>query len=410
MCVDGSWRYVNCNWGARHVRGHVRDPMTDSFSYKCDEFYFVTDPEDHIYQHFPDDAKWQLLDCPITLPEFINLPIVKSPFFNYGLHFSCYYDCIQQTKNGKVIIQLKIPDTIGFGYTLDSKRSSLDSKSLEGCIMLRIIGHKAIFTVAPPKRGRYYFTIFAKDDWNADILQSACAFQIRCYEKEKLSKRPFPAVCFFGPTRPMSTYGIIPLTHIDPWVTCSREDTLFQFQLDREIQVSYTFEYYGSELSNLTFVDLQRYVFVKYRDQEILSYQVRCPLKGMYSFSIYRNYTNLEDRGTQECMFRYLVDCKEPAIDRRPLPRACHRWNGCSLLEPYFGDLETSTRTIFRIRAPTVVDVALMMGDIWFHFKESEKIWEGSIVTGDKPAIAKVYAKLDKERSKFSPLLEFQIR
>jgi transglutaminase/protease-like cytokinesis protein 3 len=49
--------------------------------YQCDEFYFITDPEDHIYQHFPDDPKWQLLECPITLTEFINLPIVKSPFF-----------------------------------------------------------------------------------------------------------------------------------------------------------------------------------------------------------------------------------------------------------------------------------------------------------------------------------------
>jgi transglutaminase/protease-like cytokinesis protein 3 len=57
-----------------------------------DSEFFITDPEDHIYQHFPDDPKWQLLECPITLTEFINLPIVKSPFFNYGLKFVNHYD------------------------------------------------------------------------------------------------------------------------------------------------------------------------------------------------------------------------------------------------------------------------------------------------------------------------------
>lgn len=30
------------------------------FHYKCDEFYFMTDPEDHIFQHYPDDPEWQV--------------------------------------------------------------------------------------------------------------------------------------------------------------------------------------------------------------------------------------------------------------------------------------------------------------------------------------------------------------
>ena len=37
--------------------------------YQCDEFYFITDPEDHIYQHFPDDPAWQLLEVPLSMTE-----------------------------------------------------------------------------------------------------------------------------------------------------------------------------------------------------------------------------------------------------------------------------------------------------------------------------------------------------
>ncbi|KAJ8312555.1 hypothetical protein KUTeg_009928, partial [Tegillarca granosa] len=110
--LTGSWYFVNCNWGARHVKGHLKSQSMESsdFFYKCDEFYFITDPEDHIYQHYPDDPKWQLLECPISLLEFINLPVVKSPFYNYGLKFANHYDCTQYTSNGIVILQLKIPN------------------------------------------------------------------------------------------------------------------------------------------------------------------------------------------------------------------------------------------------------------------------------------------------------------
>ncbi|ESO95385.1 hypothetical protein LOTGIDRAFT_116904, partial [Lottia gigantea] len=87
--IDGSWRLINCTWAARHVTGH-RDDLPQLF-HKYDEFYFLTDPEDYIYQHYPDEPSWQLLDIPLPFSEFLNLPVVKSPFFNYGLRFYSNY-------------------------------------------------------------------------------------------------------------------------------------------------------------------------------------------------------------------------------------------------------------------------------------------------------------------------------
>ena len=57
--VDGSWFLVDCHWATRH---------DDSADVKCvyDDFYFLTDPTEMIYSHFPEDADWQLLQSPWT--------------------------------------------------------------------------------------------------------------------------------------------------------------------------------------------------------------------------------------------------------------------------------------------------------------------------------------------------------
>jgi len=70
--VDEAWRFVNCNWGARHVTGSVGG--ADRLTYKCDEFYFLTDPAEHIYQHFPDNEKWQ---ASYELHQFVMLAKTK---------------------------------------------------------------------------------------------------------------------------------------------------------------------------------------------------------------------------------------------------------------------------------------------------------------------------------------------
>ena len=35
-----------------------------------DEFYFLTDPHEFIYNHLPNQQGWQLLARPVTKPEF----------------------------------------------------------------------------------------------------------------------------------------------------------------------------------------------------------------------------------------------------------------------------------------------------------------------------------------------------
>ena len=52
-----------------------------------DEYYFMPDPHQLIFTHYPDDNSWQLLYPAITLIDFENLIPVKSAFFKYGLKY-----------------------------------------------------------------------------------------------------------------------------------------------------------------------------------------------------------------------------------------------------------------------------------------------------------------------------------
>lgn len=52
---------------------------------RFDDFYFLTDPEEFIDSHFPDEEKWQLLDMPITVGEFERRVFKTSAFFTMGL-------------------------------------------------------------------------------------------------------------------------------------------------------------------------------------------------------------------------------------------------------------------------------------------------------------------------------------
>lgn len=61
--------------------------MSRSHRYEYDDHYFLTDPKEFIYEFFPLQSEWQLLKEPISLPEFEELPFVRSLFFRYGLYF-----------------------------------------------------------------------------------------------------------------------------------------------------------------------------------------------------------------------------------------------------------------------------------------------------------------------------------
>ena len=75
--INGAWYLLDSTWGAGYT------DEQNNFVFDFDDEYFLMPPEQFIYTHFPEDAKWQLLSTPISNNEFADLPDVQRRFFSY---------------------------------------------------------------------------------------------------------------------------------------------------------------------------------------------------------------------------------------------------------------------------------------------------------------------------------------
>jgi transglutaminase/protease-like cytokinesis protein 3 len=106
VLVEGAWRLVDCHWAARRLVGKKITP--ENVRYELDEYYFMPDPRQLIFTHFPDDPNWQLLEKSLMLAEFENLVPVKSAFFKYGLRIMSHRDAVI-SNNREVTIRIGCP-------------------------------------------------------------------------------------------------------------------------------------------------------------------------------------------------------------------------------------------------------------------------------------------------------------
>ncbi|GFO10596.1 kyphoscoliosis peptidase [Plakobranchus ocellatus] len=427
--INGSWRLVNCTWAARHVTG-LKDKLPPIY-HKYDEFYFLTDPEDHIYQHYPDDPEWQLLDIPLPFSEFLALPVVKSPFFNYGLRFYSNYGATLTTTTGMVEIRLLVPKILGFGSMLEPVyRAASEPRQIEGRTLLRLVNNEAIFTVALPQPGLFYFSIYVGDYWRSECLESAASFLINCPEMPGATSPPYPPVPFFGPTPVMEALKIQTDTHADPLVVCNSDIIEISFSLSHEdTRLTHTFQYFDVRDGSIS--DIDRYAFLRSRSDTAANYVIRCPKEGFFIFSLYAADVGDTDKKSinksgaslpeskensstsLDCAFRYLIICQEPSPSVAMFPKTYQRWQQCALHEPLAGDLYIGKLIMFRLDVPVASEVFIVIGQIWHHLKRKERgTWEGQVHTGYQIGSATVYARFpgpEKETSLFSQILEYQI-
>lgn len=117
----------------------------DSLRYEYDDHYFLTDPDEFIYEFFPLSPEWQLIKTrPITLVEFEQLPFVRSLFFKYGLYFPQHdiRSVLHTDSSGATTIKIGMPThmipRLIFHYNLkyyDSDLEHYDGISLKRFVM-----------------------------------------------------------------------------------------------------------------------------------------------------------------------------------------------------------------------------------------------------------------------------------
>lgn len=76
--IDGKWQVLDNTWGAGDLKGK-------EFRKQYKDYYFLPLPARLIHSHLPEDAKWQLLESPVSRDAFVRAPFVGSDHYALGL-------------------------------------------------------------------------------------------------------------------------------------------------------------------------------------------------------------------------------------------------------------------------------------------------------------------------------------
>lgn len=345
VLIDGEWRFVQCNWGARHLvmskdnnnknsrmstiqnqeqsssssSTTLSKPSRDKIKYQYDEHYFLPDPEEFILEFYPHNPEWQLLEQPITLDEFESLPFVRSLFFHYHLDFVNQRQAvILANTRGACDIKLRMPEDLKsrLAFHFHLRLANRDDNEVNGIRLERYVLHTiqddlVSFNVHVPQTGEYFIEIFSslvENDLNpfgqSFKLKCVCKYKIVC---DELSQRmhPLPACASgeWGPMKAQRHFNIVPLTHKNAIIETSSSHLEFQFQLPKQLKIH-------GKLHNNLIQDLDRNVKHEIKNgSNILILNVNLPEEGQFGLDIYARDPEFQtEKRTMSHCCKYLIN------------------------------------------------------------------------------------------------------
>ncbi|KAK6031401.1 hypothetical protein OSTOST_02450, partial [Ostertagia ostertagi] len=266
--------------------------------YEYDDHYFMTDPEEFIYEFLPHDPNWQLLPRPLTLKQFERIPFVRSLFFKYGLSFvdNKLESTLYTDKTGATSVAIRLPEKSGdsliFHYNLkffDSEDTTINGLSLKRFVMQSVSNGVVTFRVHAPTTRPLLLDIFANSVSSAHYLtgqpikfKSVCKFKIIC-DSLQVIMVPLPECASgeWGPAKATRLFGLQPVSHFDAIVNAGRSVEI-KFRTTKRLC-----EVVAALHRNRTDDRvLQKYCRTHFNGDQV-SIQIDFPEEGQYGLDIY---------------------------------------------------------------------------------------------------------------------------
>ena len=282
-----------------HVGPVARRTWRERVHYTYDDFYFLADPDEFIFQFRADDERLQLLQTPISLDQFERLPYVYSHFFNRGLEFQGSTQAVLYADDhGVAEVKLGGCKDKAFDYELwfadrerNSKSESNDA-ALERFVMHSLAEDRAVFRLQLPKSGSYILRVSLEEndqETHNRLLRFVCVLKVVC-QKVVGNVHPLPncASGEWGPSKGERHFGLKAMTHITGVVSVDN-DLEMKFQLPRKLHFLCKLRMNGVEDSMLEkFVNFSVY-------DDILTVKVKPPQAGQYGLDIYARPEDADD-------------------------------------------------------------------------------------------------------------------
>ncbi|XP_068608077.1 kyphoscoliosis peptidase [Brachionichthys hirsutus] len=322
VLLGGQWFLLDACWGAGRV-----DMEHESFVKRFDDFYFLTDPEEFIDSHFPDEEKWQLLDLPITREEFERRVFKTSAFFAMGLRLIQPHHSHIVTDDGEANVSLGFSRPVTFTYEITQHRGLLHSgasEQKESCNSshgLLTVSHRSMkLQLLPPASGVYDVKVFARSESAATPLVWVCSFTVECPTPRAMEEIPENPFLSWGLQPTAGSLGIAGIAGIAGSEVTEVEDGAFELVLKtlRPLMV----------LCELVHPEMEAAVAKRCLATQIqpnsLTCHALCPSRGFYRLSVFvRDYEKTEVKFQNAANF--LLHCKGKVIGQDELfpPSLC---------------------------------------------------------------------------------------
>ncbi|XP_053314084.1 lim and transglutaminase domain protein ltd-1-like isoform X2 [Spea bombifrons] len=273
---DGRWHLLDACWGAGTV-----DFQKRIFIPSYEDFYFLTDPEDFIETHWPDDPAWQLLEYKVSFETFEQKIFKTSEFFKLGLFVISPKVFYLKTDRGEVNIMLGCPQPTEFSYKI-YKTSNNDRSPVEKTYgMLTMHESSMTLKVMPPTDGLFELMIFARPMDGNDIYRWVCSYQIDCPDPQGsdwLPKNPFH---FWGVHQKAKYFGVSSCSHGGDLIVAENGALSLVFETSRPLLAMY-------ELAHNKLAEpLSKKCLVSHIEETRLGCRLLLPYHGFYRLSLF---------------------------------------------------------------------------------------------------------------------------
>ncbi|XP_031758607.1 kyphoscoliosis peptidase, partial [Xenopus tropicalis] len=359
--LEGSWHLLDSTWGAGTTSHN------EPFTFKYNEFYFLTHPALFIEDHFPEENKHQLLEPCVSLKQFEKLNR-KCYFYKMGLLSSWPDTVTVETVKGKVTFTLEGRHHLLFLFHLNKTETPG---------LMQLTEHGMKLDVYPQKTGEQILQIFAKREDSEGVYDWILDYKVICKSVDTNMKIPKCLMNPVGPSWLSEKAGLFQPSHQDPVIYTEDGCCTVSFALKGKLSIFATLD--SSEIQ-MTSDMKHRHIFQTQRENDV-EFKVRLPTSGTYVLCVNVKDPN-GDTYTSQC--KYVIFCTNHTVHWPQFPLVYGTWaKHYELLGPLDGILPENSNISFKLRVPDVTEVSVRGGKSSFPLSLTPQgYWEGMCSTG----------------------------
>jgi len=376
--IDGEWYLVDATWGAGTI-----DRKSKRFKKRFREFYFLSEPQQFIFSHYPKEQRWQLLERPKSFTDFNRTVYLNSEFFEHGLRLDSHNEAVIRT-NEQLNLSLYVPEQSEITAYLYLTDTPLDRHQF---YWTQARGKTAISAVFP-QEGEYRLQVFTKDRKLDSSFTRALEYKIVA---QRGSQKTFPMFhdAYFDsgiqvdshPEGVIYTNGRLEMSlKVPPGIKISA-----QLQQDRQV--------------------LSRdQVFLQREGDRYRIYSL-FPQAGEYVLHFFSQAAQNNSPKISTLEYTVVAQTGDGRV-RFPTRYKKYTEQDVFLYSPIDNQLASGQPELFKIRVPEAVEVAVTIGDQWYFLEQAGNVFSGYVPIGEGEIA--IVARFDKSKAKYSSLLKYK--